>query len=189
MCDIPGCEVFPRAEYKRTQSLKEIVVSADVSSVPEGQANLPKGHLRYESCSVCYLSVESKIIDFTDQGFSHVLTNFSNCNTRMCVYLLTCKYQLRYVVSTQRKLKVCLQEHLSQIRHQVMEAPLVQHFVNQNHQHNMFMCIALEVVTAVNQQHRDLYRYLLQCETYWILKLNILFPNGLNQEIDYSIFL
>lgn len=71
---------------------------------------------------------------------------------------------------------------MSRIRHKVLKAPLVQHFVNQNHQYNDFTCIVLEVVTAHDCKHRDLYRCLLQRKTYWISKLNTLIPKGLNQD-------
>lgn len=71
----------------------------------------------------------------------------------------------------------------------VLEIPLVQHFLDKNHKFNEFHCVALEKVTANNHIHRDLYKCLLQRETFWVSKLNTMMPNGLNQEVDYGIFL
>lgn len=34
----------------------------------------------------------------------------------------------------------------------------------------------------------DLHRFLFQCDMYWIFRLKTLVPNGLNTEIDYSVF-
>lgn len=37
--------------------------------------------------------------------------------------------------------------------------------------------------------YKDLHKLLLQCEMFWISKLKTLMSNGLNQEVDYGVFL
>lgn len=105
----------------------------------------------------------------------------------MCVYLLICK--LRYVGSTCRQFRIRLQEHHSRIRRCLLEAPLTQHCLEKGHEFTDFHCIVLEVLDTSDSHHKDLLRILLQRETYWIFKLKSLAPGGLNQEMDYSVFL
>lgn len=147
------------------------------------------GHHKCGHCSVCSLSMLTNKIDFTDLGFTHELTHFSNCNKTMCIYLLICKCTLRYAGSTQWKLKIRLQEHRSHVKNRVLEAPLTQHCLDNRHGFNYFKCIVLETVISTTGVHLDLNKKLLQHETFWITRLRILAPRGLNQEIDYSAVL
>lgn len=70
-----------------------------------------------------------------------------------------------------------------------MEAPLVQPCVTENHHFNEFHCVVLEVLNAHKDEHSDLCKRLLQREIFWITRLKTLNPLGLNQGIDYSVFL
>lgn len=175
--------------YKRTRSLREILISADRTQRHESITDLPSGHFRCGSCSVCSLMTVCKDIPFPDLGFTHTLQNFSNCKSKFCVYLLTCSCGLRYVGSTRRQLKLRIQEHISRILHKVLEVPLVQHFMDLQPPEEDFSCIVLETLRDSIGIHKDLYWVLLQCESFWIFKLKSLIPRGLNQEIDFSVFL
>lgn len=104
--DIPGCESFPTARYKRTCLLREILVSADRPQRCEPPTNLMSGHFQSGLCSVWFISIICKEINFPDLGFIHKIQQFSNCRSRLCVYLLTCPCGLRYVGSTRCQLKV-----------------------------------------------------------------------------------
>lgn len=125
------------------------------------------------------MNVTTNIVDFPDLGFSYELKHFLNCKTKMCVYLLVCKCKLRYVGSTQRQLKICLQEHRSHIKHRVMEAPLTQHCLENKHDFHDFQCTLLEVTTTHAGMYSDLNKQPLQRETYWITRLKTMAPGGL----------
>lgn len=116
--DIPKCEQFPEVGYRKTQSLKDILTSSDFSSddwtTPTSSL---RGHHKCGQCSVCHLNMETRYVDFTDLGFRHELHQFSNCKTKICIELLSCKCMSRYVGSTQRQLKIRLQEHWSRRKH------------------------------------------------------------------------
>lgn len=71
----------------------------------------------------------------------------------MSVYLLICVCEKRYIGSTHRKIKVCIQEHRSRIRHQGLEAPLVQHFRDMKHTDSDFRFIILETVIQKAGEH------------------------------------
>lgn len=96
---------------------------------------------------------------------------------------------MRHVGSTQQQLRIRLQEHRSRIKHQVMEAPLTQHCLENNHDFNKFQCNVLEVIATSAGVHFNSHRRLLQREFFWITRLKTLTPLGLNQEVDYSMFI
>lgn len=187
--EIPGCEAFPQIGFKKMSSLRQFLVKADALRSTDMPIKTPKGHYRCGVCSICLLAVETKVLDFPQLGFEHKLQSFTNCKTPMCVYLLTCKCLLHYVRSTSRPLKVRIQEHLSRLRHNVAEAPLVQHFSDLGHKSNDFNFVILETIKQRKYGHKDLHKILLQREIFWISRLNTLTPNDLNLSIDYSVFL
>lgn len=127
-----GCDVFSQIGFKKTSSLRQFLVKADNMSTLETSPSSTKGHDRCGGCSICYLAVRTKVIIFPQLGFEHKLKKITNCKTRFCVYLLTCKY----VGFTIRHLKVHIQEHLSRRKHNIPEAPLVKHFSDLGHQYN-----------------------------------------------------
>lgn len=174
--DIPGCDKFPETGYRRTQSLQDMLTKTnseiDKRSLPK---SIVVGHHSYWNCSICFMNVRTMKIDFPDLGFSHVLQHFSDCKTKMCVYLLICKCKLRYVGSTQRQLRVRLQEHRSHIKHGIIEAPLTQHCLDNALEFSDFQCIVLEVITTHGGMYSDLNKWLLQRETFWITRLKNLF--------------
>lgn len=66
---------------------------------------------------------------------------------------------------------------------------MVQHFMDRGHTLEDFKFVVLEEITCKGDSKIDLHRFLLQCETYWIFRLNTLAPNGMKIGIDYSVFL
>lgn len=132
--------------FKKTQSLRQILVKTDNSNQTHAPTLILKGNYRCGSCSVCHMANETKIINFPELGFSHSLDGFFNCRTQMCIYLLSYKCVLHYVGSTRRQLKVRIQEHISRLRHNVPDAPLVQHFPDVGHQPADFCFTVLETI-------------------------------------------
>lgn len=138
---------------------------------------------------MCCLALEVSSIHFVDLGFTQVLKQFSNCNTSMSVYMVTCACEKRYIGSTRRKIKVRIQEHVSRIRHGITKGPLAQHFIDCKHYLTDFNFIILEIVLQKMGEHWDLHTALLKRETYWIFKLYTIIPNPLNADIVYSVSL
>lgn len=189
LSDTLGCELFPCVGFRKTSSIRDLLVKAEFTSKPHIAATSPKGHFKCGQCSICPLAIETKYVDFPGKRFRHELLGFTNCKTCMCVYMLTCVCVLQYIGSTKHELRVRIQEHQSRIKHSVLKAPLVQHFWDKNHKFNYFNFVVLEKGSMQPCEHKDLYRLLLQQETFWISKLNTVMPNGLNLEVDYSVFL
>lgn len=118
--------IFFMVGYHKTQSFKEILTRLDVTveNRTAFTGNM-KGHHKCGQCSVCFLNLETKTVVFAALGYTHELHHFSNCKTKMFIYLLTCKCTLRYIGSTRHQLRICLQEHRSLIKNHVLEAPLI----------------------------------------------------------------
>lgn len=176
-----------KSNLRSFESLQDILTKTDFETDTwHVQRSIVVGHPSCWNCSVCPLNIKTTKINFPNLGFSHHY--FSNCRTKMCVYLLICKCKLRYVDSTQRPLKIRLQEHRSRIKHEILEAPLTQHCLEMKHDFKDFQCIVLEVVTTNAGMHSDLNKRLLQRETFRITKLKTLTPGGLNQEVNFNVF-
>lgn len=139
--DIPGCRHYPEVGYRKAQSLREILTGATFTQEQRvATISSIRGHYRCGQSSVCSMNIETKYLNFSDLGYRHKLHQFLNCKMKMCVNLLICKCNLRYVCSTCRQLRVRLQEHCSSIKHCLLEAPLTQHCLENGNEFNGFRC-------------------------------------------------
>lgn len=120
--DVPGCESPPQIGYRRTRSLRSILIHADVSLKENCATTDILGHHKSGQCKICPLTTSSKEIHFPDKGFSHKLSSFSDCKTCFCVYLLVCFCGKKYIGSTKRQLRVRILEHVSHIKNKVIES-------------------------------------------------------------------
>lgn len=142
----------------RSMLVKPSVVMKEV------RTSLPKGHHRCGRCNICAVMTETKKISIPDLRFEMELRTFTTCNSSFMVYSLECACQLRYIGSTQRQLRVRIQEHIIRIKNEVLEAPLTPHYLEKGHQYNDMKVVVLECVEA--QPYKDQCKLLLQREMY-----------------------
>lgn len=187
IADIVSCELPPLIGFRRTKSLRSILVHSEFSAPNHCDSTAITGHHKFGQCDICALTITVKQTAFPDKGFTHTLTSFSNCKTKFCVYLLECFCGKRYVGSTRWQLHVRVQEHISRIKQQVLEAPLVNHFISAKHEPTDFRVVVLETIQPA--VYRDCLRLLLQRESFWIFRLGTLSPEGLNIDLDLSAFI
>lgn len=166
VANIPGCCHLPLIGYRKTRSLRSILVHSEVSIPEDATSKTVTGHHNCGQCNVCQLMITTKEITFADKGFSHKLNFFSNCKTRYCVYMLVCVCGKIYIGSTRCQLLVRVQEHISCIKHETHRAPLVQHFTSHKHAPTDFSVSVLEIIQP--STHYDANRLLLQRESFWI---------------------
>lgn len=157
-----------------TKSLRDLLVRTDMQPQGVTPSTLPAAHYRCGGCNVCPLTIETKRISLPDINFAHSLTSFSNCRSQFTIYMLECSCPKRYVGSTKRQLRTQVQEHISRMKHGVVEAPLTQHSVDNKHAHNDFRVVVLEVIQF--QPYRDRNKLLLQRKVFWTYKLRTLHP-------------
>lgn len=99
----------------------------------------------------------------------------------MCIYLLQCDCGLCYVGPTRQELKIRIIEHRSRIRNAVLDAPIVQHFVEKQHDSESFTFIVLEIIVQAEDKGGDIHKRLVQQKMFWIFKLCTMHPSGLNE--------
>lgn len=152
--EIPGCESFPQIGLRKTNSLRSMLVRAEHNTRIRKTSSLPKGHFKCGKCKFCPLMVETKKISLPDLHFETECRSFSNRNTNFLIYLLECPCKSRYIGSTQRPLRVGIQEHVSRIKNQTKEAPIVQHYVEKQHVPNELKVSVLEVIEPIQSMDR-----------------------------------
>lgn len=77
-------------------------------------------------------------------------------------------------------------KNCSKIKHKIMDAPMVEHFVEQGHSEFDFkFCVISKFIKPMYHQV-DVIKSLLR---YWIAKLNTVMPVGLNQSLELMAFL
>lgn len=186
LTDIPGCENAPLIDLRKMRSLQNILVKSTNNKKEVGTSSFPRSHFRCGRCTFCPLMANTKQICFPDVNLKFDSSSFSNYNTSFVTYLVECPCLQRYVGSTQRPLCVTIQEHVSRIRNKVLEAPLVQHYLSNNHSPNDLKVYVLEVIESEPSKNR--IQRLLQREVFWITRLNTLHPNGLNSDLNFGVF-
>lgn len=163
------------------------MVRSDLPSEIEQERSLLSGHHKCGACLICPLTQESRMVNFPEKNVVWEPKSFSNCNTPGVIYYLECKCGKGYVGSTVRPLKVRVLEHISRVRNRVTKAPLTHHFLTYQHECTDLRVSVLEVIKK--QVFADKHKNLLRREAWWIYRLGTLQPEGLNNELDLSVYL
>lgn len=114
------------------------------------------------------------------------IQDFINCVLKGIIYLIQCSCGKLYVDLSSRAVQIRITEHCSKIKHKIMAAPLVAHFVEAGH--DFHFCVTAKLKKTPYCQI-DLGRTLLHMETFWIHTLNTITPKGLSQPINFTGFL
>lgn len=147
---ILGCQNKPFVGLRKTRNLKNWIVHSDLDprdtminneNFGDNKNLKPCGH-----CTSCHQVMKGSpvIINGTTIKLSQTVT----CATKMTIYALKCECQKVYVGSCRRALRVCIGEHRSRIKNKNVEAPLVSHFLENNHAPDSFEFTVLEHLTA-----------------------------------------
>lgn len=125
------------------------------------------------------------------QNFKHKdktsnLDNFYNCSTDYVVYCLTCPCKLLHVGRTICPLRQRFGKH-----RRFMEEGCDQHSIPQyflEHHNKSITGLQVLVIEAIPKNLSEAERFSRLCEreTFWIYTLDILTPNGLNEELEIS---
>lgn len=108
---------------------------------------------------------------------------------RETVYFIQCECLKLYMGMSTRSLCTYIVGHWSKIRHKVLDAPLVSHFLEPGHSEEGFkFCVKVKLTRSFYHQI-DEVKALSCMEAYWIYMLKSYAPFGLNQSIDFTSFL
>nr|XP_028578457.1 uncharacterized protein LOC114593837 [Podarcis muralis] len=186
LSNIPGCQKPPIIGLKRTKSLRNYLVKSDQLTYPEAST---KGHYKCGSCNVCKYALQVKEFTNIQTGFKFQIEHFSNCNTKNSVYAWMCPCHKIYIGKSTRPIKLRINEHRSRIRNRVLEAPMVEHYIQQKHTEDDFVFFIIWKPKVDLYTRRNIDRLLLQQEARYIHLFETMSPKGLNEHQDYNSFL
>ena len=150
------------------------------AAVPRTLWDLPpvKGHFPCGNCAACPFTTKSQVLQL---GLKNpwVQRSFTNCNSMRVIYLITCPCGLRYVGMTERKVKIRILEHRSNIRCQRKTTKMSTHFVTARHSPDDLQWTVLEQIN----RNSPLY----EKEQRWVHRLRTSLC-GLNEEIQWNHF-
>lgn len=148
----------------------------------------PCGHNICICCSV--LTVSDRIQSYTN-GSNFVTNQYINCNSKNIIYLISClKCKVQYVGHTSQSLKGRIRKHLSDIPFASVRnvSSASQHFAV--HHSGSIESLRVQGIERVFPPIRggDFKRKLLNRETLWMVKLQTVFPKGLNHRHDLVLY-
>ena len=145
-----------------------------VTGLPPIAGNFPCG-----KCSVCKFTKSTKTINLPN-GKIWTQSLHTNCNTSMCIYLISCPCRKYYVGMTTRPVKTRIMKHRSTIRCGRTATKLTNHFLEYKHHEDQIEWTILETVQNECQ--------LFQKEQRWVFSLNMA-NTRLNENIPWSSLL
>lgn len=170
----------PHFAFKRTANIRDGLVHTRPRSKEESNRppiwNLPPvtGHHPCGNCTVCPMTTHTKSLNIS--GFLWEQRSHTNCNTKNCVYLITCPCNIHYVGMTTRAVKVRIGEHRSTIRRGKTATKLTNHFLSEGHNCDQMRWTILEAKKCWNS------RTIFNREQHWVFRLNT-HVQGLNEDI------
>ncbi|XP_078540171.1 uncharacterized protein LOC144825196 [Lissotriton helveticus] len=180
---------LPLLAYRRNQNLRDMLVHTRQIKRPptEGLCPIPGlpiilGNHRCGSCHACNSAIVSETVEYNNKSVK--LRHLTNCRSKNIIYILFCSCGLAYVGETGREFRVRFSEHKSAIRTKRTSAPLVEHFLEMNHDEQEIKWCILEKVQPKLGQMVDITRK--KRETFWIYQLDCV-RHGLNEEISWYI--
>ncbi len=182
----------PLMVFKCEGNLRDYLVRSDL--FPPSLTNqmtltpIPEGNCRWGSCNQCNYTHHCTSFKHPHTGKSIPIKGIISCTTKAVIYLITCPYGKSYVGKTSRELKTCIAEHRSTIRCKNMNYPLAVHFLDFNHPITSLRYTGIMKISSL-RRGGDLDQILFKKEAFWIHKLKMLTPYGLNVDFDLSCFL
>lgn len=119
----------------------------------------------------------------TKQEFK--LKSHITCDTQYVIYLLYCTRGKQYIGKTIKHLRNCVNKHRNNIKRGFQLHSVSKHCWEQHRgENNPIRIIPIEHITIENHNR---FETLKQREMYWIFKLKMLQPYGLNKSTEIII--
>ena len=171
----------PLFSFKKTQSIRDLLIHTRPMTQKTSEnttISLPPvtGHFPCGSCSVCKFTKPTKTLQLPD-GTTWVQKTHTNCNTAMCVYMISCPCNKYYVGMTSRQIKTRIGEHRSTIRRGRSSTRLTNHYIELHHSPDDLSWTVLETVNKES--------LLFVKEQRWVFRLGTS-TSGLNDAIPWS---
>ena len=169
----------PVVAYKRPKNLQDCLTNSALN-IPKERSETTKCNRR--RCSHCKSIIEGTNFTNTNTNETFELRFSGTCASNDMIYLITCKKcKMQYVGQTHQLLSMRMNSHKFNIRN--MDDPnfstnVAIHFNSDEHSVEDFRCMPIDRVSDKMQR--------LLKETYWIHKLDTLYPKGLNAKVLYK---
>ena len=129
-------EIFPKppmVAYRRTKSLKDLIVRAKLPSVNPRSSRHLEGMKKCNKprCSCCSFVTEGTKLKSSHSTYTANISSRSNCESSNIVYCITCSKPscgLQYIGETKRSLKERFGQHIGYVRSQNLIQPTGKHF-------------------------------------------------------------
>lgn len=181
---------LPQFAVRRAPTLKDKLVRNYIpASKPTTFLSKPIGTFQCGSCKHC--SSINKSTSFKDSKGEKTFycKQYANCNTTHVIYRLDCKCGCFYIGLTKRRLRDRVAEHKYAIKTANENYPIAKHFKTSNQCSPAHLTVMVIEVIQKNIRGGDRLRTLAQRETFWIETLNSTKHPGLNEDVDFSVFL
>uniref|UniRef100_A0A8C5WH29 Reverse transcriptase domain-containing protein n=1 Tax=Leptobrachium leishanense TaxID=445787 RepID=A0A8C5WH29_9ANUR len=175
---------------RRSTNLKDILVHSHFSineSTTHWLTSKP-GIRRCGHCKVCPFVDNSEFFKSTITEKRYPIKETITCRTMKVIYLITCVCKKQYVGKTYQQFKKRILEHINTVNN-ITETP-ISRLVWANHNGDP-KCLTFQAIEAITIGPRrgDFDIILRRKESRWIYVLKTQFPNGLNEEFNYTPFL
>lgn len=139
---IPGCQIKPFVGLRRKRNLRDLLMFHKPATAENNGDRLPSGFHACGHCQVCKLAIQ--LDSLTHNGINIVNKEFMTSSIRHIIYYVKCGCSLAYIGYTKRMIRTRTGEHRSRIRGNILDAPMVPHFVNAGHGEDDFSFCVLE---------------------------------------------
>lgn len=160
--------------YTNNKNLKQILVRSELTKISNSGAFRGCDQSRCMTCKIHAVHADHFCNEHNKAR--HLINDNIYCNSTNLIYLITCrKCKSQYVGETGRSLRDRLNDHRSAIRNKI-KTPISVHFNLPNHSILDLSIIPIELIknTSMPESCRR------NRERFWQLKLNTLFPHGIN---------
>ena len=180
----------PQFAVKRAPTLKDKLVKNYIPATkPKTFLVKPIGTFQCGACRHCPHINKSTTFTNAMGTRSFHCKHFANCNSTHVVYRLDCKCGCFYIGLTKRRLRDRFGEHKYAIKTKNMNYPIAKHFQSSTQCNPTDLKVMVIEVIQKNIRGGDRLRTLAQRESFWIDMLQALSFPGLNEELDFSVFL
>lgn len=182
-----------KVTYRRNPTLKNKIAPSKLKCIKKDDplCLIPlKGMYRCNKslCKTCQF-VNHGQKSFTHKDKLYLLDSFYNCSSDYVVYCLMCPCKMLYVGRTIRPLRRRFGKHRRLSHPNSTKHSVPRRFLE--HHARSTVGLWVWVIESIPRGLSEAERFLrlCQCETFWILTLDTLAPNGLNEELEVNTIL
>ena len=181
----------PVLAYRRCKNLRDMIGSNTISNnkvvKPSINSGICKPCLSRSDCQCCKQLIETRTFSSQITKETYDIRHNLDCKSSKVIYLLDCqKCGAQYVGKSETPFKIRLNNHRKDVNNTEATLSVSKHFQEANHSFNRDAKFTLiEKIKNHNISQKDMRRTLENHEDLWILKLQTLKPNGLNDKLNH----